>query len=149
MMPLTLAVRPTRGQFENALRGRFMNRRKLDYTELPARPTTGTSRNCSIGSARYRTDISSMRVCKQPPSMDRGHRVTSSPQPSDAVEFHSEIASDFHASYRSDANRRERVRIWNAWLDRYAKDATVAYDVGCGSGVLASEIARRRIGTVR
>ncbi|MBI1798430.1 MAG: class I SAM-dependent methyltransferase [Candidatus Eisenbacteria bacterium] len=74
--------------------------------------------------------------------------MASPPRPSDAVEFHSEIAADFHASYRSDANRRERVRVWSALLDRHAGGARFAYDFGCGSGVLACEIARRGIETV-
>jgi len=69
-------------------------------------------------------------------------------QPSDAVAFHSQIATDFHASYRDDPNRLERVRIWNALLDRYARNAKFAYDIGCGSGVLACNIAGRGIETI-
>jgi SAM-dependent methyltransferase len=68
--------------------------------------------------------------------------------PTDAVVFHSEIASQFHASYRSDSNRLERVKVWGELLDRYANGATLAYDVGCGSGILACEIARRGIETI-
>jgi len=69
-------------------------------------------------------------------------------RPSDPVAFHSEIAADFHASYRGDRNRRERVRVWNELLDRYARNAKFAYDIGCGSGVLACDIARRGIETI-
>ena len=74
--------------------------------------------------------------------------MVSSNGPTDAVAFHSEIASKFHASYRRDANRLERVRVWKHLLDRYAPGAALAYDVGCGSGVLACEIARRGIETI-
>lgn len=66
----------------------------------------------------------------------------------DAAEFYSENADDFHLSYRSDANRLERMRIWRDFLDRYAAGAAFAYDIGCGSGVLACELARRGIETV-
>jgi len=66
----------------------------------------------------------------------------------DAVEFYSEIAADFHASYQTDANRLERVWLWGDFLNRYATGAAFAYDVGCGSGVLACELAERGIETV-
>lgn len=66
----------------------------------------------------------------------------------DAIEFYSEVAIDFHASYQKDANRLERVRVFGDFLNRYAAQATFAYDVGCGSGVLACELARRGIETI-
>lgn len=66
----------------------------------------------------------------------------------DAVEFHSDIASDFHASYQFDANRLERVAVWNEFLNRYAKNAKFAYDIGCGSGVLSCDLASRGIEVV-
>ena len=69
-----------------------------------------------------------------------------SPQaPADAVDFHSEIATDFSASYKADANRLERVRVWNGLLDQYAGGAKFAYDIGCGPGVLSREVAGRGI----
>lgn len=61
----------------------------------------------------------------------------------DAIAFHSEIASEFHESYRADPNRRERLDVWRAYLARYAKPAQRAYDLGCGSGMLTCEIASR------
>jgi SAM-dependent methyltransferase len=66
----------------------------------------------------------------------------------DAVKYYSEIAADFHASYLRDANRLERVRVWKDFMNRYAEGAVFAYDVGCGSGVLACEMARRGIETI-
>jgi SAM-dependent methyltransferase len=66
----------------------------------------------------------------------------------DGVGFYSEIAPDFHASYSRDANRRERMRTWDQFLNRYATGAAFAYDVGCGSGVLACELAARGIESI-
>jgi len=66
----------------------------------------------------------------------------------DGVSFYSDIAPDFHASYDSDPNRIERMQIWGRFLDRYAARARFAYDIGCGSGMLSCELARRGIETV-
>jgi len=66
----------------------------------------------------------------------------------DGVGFYSRIAADFHASYESDPNRIERMRIWKQFLDRHATSARFAYDIGCGSGVLACELGRRGIETI-
>jgi SAM-dependent methyltransferase len=68
--------------------------------------------------------------------------------PDDGVSFYSRIAPEFHASYEIDANRAERMRVWKQFLDRYATTAHFAYDIGCGSGVLACELATRGIETV-
>lgn len=65
-----------------------------------------------------------------------------------AVAFHSEIANDFHASYSFDRNRLERVEVWNALFNKHATSATSAYDIGCGTGVLACELAKRGIDTI-
>ena len=69
-------------------------------------------------------------------------------QPTDAVAFHSEIAVDFHESYQDDPNRLERVRVWSGFFDRYTAHAKSAYDIGCGTGVLACELARRGMETI-
>jgi SAM-dependent methyltransferase len=66
----------------------------------------------------------------------------------DAVEFYSGVATEFHSSYQKDANRLERVRFFEDFVNRHAAGSTFAYDVGCGSGVLACELARRGIETV-
>jgi SAM-dependent methyltransferase len=62
-------------------------------------------------------------------------------QTNDAVEFHSQIAADFHESYKADPNRRERIAVWHNYLARYAGAVSLAYDLGCGSGMLTCEIA--------
>lgn len=66
----------------------------------------------------------------------------------DGVSFYSKVAPDFHASYAFDPNRIERMQVWGQFLDRYAKGARFAYDIGCGSGVLACELAKRGIETI-
>ncbi len=66
----------------------------------------------------------------------------------DGVSFYSRIAPAFHASYGADPNRLERMRTWQHFLDRYATSALFAYDIGCGSGLLACELGRRGIETV-
>jgi len=65
----------------------------------------------------------------------------------DAVGYYSQAAQEFHASYEHDPNRIERMRVWTGFLDRYAAGVTFAYDIGCGSGILACELARRGIET--
>jgi SAM-dependent methyltransferase len=69
-------------------------------------------------------------------------------RPDDGVSFYSRIAPQFHASYGTDPNRIERLQVWGRFLDRYAAGAQFAYDIGCGSGVLACELATRGIETI-
>jgi ubiquinone/menaquinone biosynthesis C-methylase UbiE len=40
------------------------------------------------------------------------------------------------------------MRVWDEFLNRYASGAAFAYDVGCGSGVLACALAERGIESV-
>jgi ubiquinone/menaquinone biosynthesis C-methylase UbiE len=68
--------------------------------------------------------------------------------PTDAVTYYSKMAESFHESYQGDANRLERIRVWKGYFDRFLKDATFGYDMGCGSGILACELARRGIEVV-
>jgi SAM-dependent methyltransferase len=66
----------------------------------------------------------------------------------DGVSFYSRVAPAFHASYDNDPNRIERMHVWGQFLDRYATAARFAYDIGCGSGVLACELGKRGIETI-
>jgi SAM-dependent methyltransferase len=66
----------------------------------------------------------------------------------DAVAYYSGAAARFHASYAADANRQERLQVWRRFIDRYLTRTAFAYDLGCGSGILACELARRGIETV-
>ncbi len=63
--------------------------------------------------------------------------------PADAISYYSQAAPSFHASYRADANRLERVRVWRGFVTRHVATSGLAYDLGCGSGILACELARR------
>lgn len=66
----------------------------------------------------------------------------------EAVGYFSDAAEEFHASYDEDPNRLERLAVWRDYLDRHATAARTAYDLGCGSGILACELGRRGIDTV-
>ena len=63
--------------------------------------------------------------------------------PTDAVAYYSGAASRFHASYAADANRQERLAVWDRFIGRYVQGARFAYDLGCGSGILACTLAGR------
>ena len=56
---------------------------------------------------------------------------------SDAVNWHSRIASDWDEKYRTSPAFRERYRIWKEMIDQYSKPEGRVLDVGCGSGVLS------------
>ena len=68
--------------------------------------------------------------------------------PIDAVSYYSGAAARFHESYAFDANRQERLEVWQRFIDRFIIGATFVYDLGCGSGILACELAQRGIETV-
>ena len=61
----------------------------------------------------------------------------------DAVAYFSGAAAEFHDSYSNDANRKERLAVWRGYFDRFLEEAGFAYDLGCGSGILACELGRR------
>ena len=83
------------------------------------------------------------------PTPDPGQRDERPPSSADdGVGFYSRNAVDFHASYETDPNRIERLRVWRQFLDRHATAARFAYDLGCGSGLLACELGSRGIETV-
>jgi 2-polyprenyl-3-methyl-5-hydroxy-6-metoxy-1,4-benzoquinol methylase len=60
----------------------------------------------------------------------------------DVVAYHSQIAREFHASYTNDPNRLERLQVWKTFIARHAGGSRFVYDMGCGSGVLACELAQ-------
>jgi SAM-dependent methyltransferase len=68
--------------------------------------------------------------------------------PTDAVAYYSAVASSFHDSYKNDANRLERVKVWCDYFDRFMPDMSFGYDIGCGSGILACELGRRGLDVV-
>ncbi len=68
--------------------------------------------------------------------------------PADAISYYSQVAPSFHASYRADANRLERVQVWRSYIGRHVGRAGLAYDLGCGSGILACELAGRGLEVV-
>jgi len=70
------------------------------------------------------------------------------PDTNAAIDYHSKIAVEFHGSYQRAANCLERGRVWKMLIDRYGRNAALAYDLGCGSGVLTCELAKRGIQTI-
>ena len=68
--------------------------------------------------------------------------------PMDAVSYYSGAARGFHASYAVDANRQDRLKVWAGFFDRFVTSGGFAYDLGCGSGILACDLARRGIETL-
>ena len=79
-----------------------------------------------------------------PPSM-AGRR---DPQdaPSEAVRLFSETAEQFHGYYRDNAEFHERLEVWGELLDRYAPPSGLSLDMGCGSGVFWTAVARTGLG---
>jgi 2-polyprenyl-3-methyl-5-hydroxy-6-metoxy-1,4-benzoquinol methylase len=61
----------------------------------------------------------------------------------DAVELHSRGAEEFDARYRTRPDFRERYEIWTRLIAKYSSPESRVIDIGCGSGVLSFEAARR------
>jgi 2-polyprenyl-3-methyl-5-hydroxy-6-metoxy-1,4-benzoquinol methylase len=59
-----------------------------------------------------------------------------------AVSWHSVIAQNFDAAYRTNPNFRERLSVWSKWIDTYARPDFSAADLGCGSGVFTLCLSR-------
>lgn len=51
-----------------------------------------------------------------------------------AVEWHSNIASNFNEKYTKNKNFQERYEIWTEIIDKYSRKNYHALDIGCGSG---------------
>ena len=58
-----------------------------------------------------------------------------------AVNFFSNNAGAFAASYAKEPDFRERFQLWTALLDRYVVDGARVIDMGCGSGVFSFYLA--------
>jgi 2-polyprenyl-3-methyl-5-hydroxy-6-metoxy-1,4-benzoquinol methylase len=62
-------------------------------------------------------------------------------EPDDAVGYFSAGAQQFQRLYRDQPEFHERVRIWNALLDRYATRGGLSLDMGCGPGIFSFYLA--------
>ena len=58
-----------------------------------------------------------------------------------AIDFHSNIASEFAEKYNSSRAFRERFQVWTDLLDRYVSPTDEVMDLGCGSGIFSPYLA--------
>lgn len=66
-----------------------------------------------------------------------------------AVDFHSTIADDFDAKYKTSREFIERYQIWSSYLQQHLKPTDTVLDAGCGSGVfsfLAAQLCQSVVG---
>lgn len=59
-----------------------------------------------------------------------------------AVSWHSVIAADFDASYRTNPNFKERFAVWSRLIALYGGAGKTGLDLGCGSGVFTLCLAK-------
>lgn len=60
-----------------------------------------------------------------------------------AIEWHSQCASDFDVQYKKDRSFKERIGIWEKLVDKYSSKEKHALDIGCGSGIFSFYLAER------
>jgi len=66
-----------------------------------------------------------------------------------AIDFHSEIASEFSEKYNYSEDFMERYKVWVRFLDKYLVSSDIVLDAGCGSGIFsfyAAQKAKRILG---
>lgn len=62
---------------------------------------------------------------------------------SDAIDYFSENAAEFHQLYAADSGFAERFALWSGILDRVVEPDVIALDMGCGSGIFSFYMAGR------
>ncbi len=60
-----------------------------------------------------------------------------------AIEWHSQIASEFDAKYANRPNFMERHKIWTDIISKYSEQKKEVCDLGCGSGIFSLYAAAR------
>src|ERR687885_732686 len=60
-----------------------------------------------------------------------------------AVDYHSAIATEFDRRYEISEAFRERYCVWTALFDRYVLPGDRVIDLGCGSGVFSTYLAKK------
>lgn len=61
----------------------------------------------------------------------------------DAIEWHTQIATEFDDRYSKSKSFKERAGIWGKLIDQYSNPRFSALDVGCGSGVFSFYLAEK------
>ena len=59
-----------------------------------------------------------------------------------AISWHSAIARKFDGTYKTNISFRERIMLWSWLIDRHARKAGRALDLGCGSGIFTFHLAQ-------
>jgi 2-polyprenyl-6-hydroxyphenyl methylase/3-demethylubiquinone-9 3-methyltransferase len=60
-----------------------------------------------------------------------------------AIDWHTQIATNFDKKYSSSKNFKERYSIWTEVIDKYSNKNAHVLDVGCGSGVFSFYLAKK------
>ena len=60
-----------------------------------------------------------------------------------AIDWHTQIATDFDRKYSSSKNFIERYAVWTEILEKYSDNSFHALDIGCGSGIFTFYLAEK------
>ena len=60
-----------------------------------------------------------------------------------AIEWHTQIATDFDKKYANNKNFKERYAVWTQIIDRYSHRNLHTLDIGCGSGIFTFYLAAK------
>jgi predicted TPR repeat methyltransferase len=60
-----------------------------------------------------------------------------------AIDWHTQIATDFDKEYVNSKNFKERYAIWTKFIDKYSNHDFRALDLGCGSGIFTIYLSER------
>jgi 2-polyprenyl-6-hydroxyphenyl methylase/3-demethylubiquinone-9 3-methyltransferase len=62
---------------------------------------------------------------------------------SDAIEFHTKIATDFDSKYACNQKFMERYTVWTRIIDKHSNSNFRVLDLGCGTGIFTFYLAER------
>lgn len=60
-----------------------------------------------------------------------------------AIDWHTQIASNFDKKYSNRKNFKERYAIWTELIDKYSDPNFHVLDIGCGSGIFTFRLAEK------
>lgn len=65
-----------------------------------------------------------------------------------AINFHSQIATEFDEKYTCSSDFKERFQVWAKIIDRYSRPDCRVLDLGCGSGVFTFYLAEKNFNVI-